>query len=1003
MPLFSGIPTDFSTKARHRLKRKYRKNPCTAQVWPFHGKISLFNLQPGRRRRFRPGAGDTPTAAPGLRAQSGAGGQRCGVSRPGQGYLLYLRPTEAILALKSPSPAAATAKPIRLRLLGAKGHPGIAGQDRLPGHRNYYIGNDPARWHTRVPTYVRVAATGVYPGIDMVYYGKDGKLEYDFRVAAGADPRAIRLGFDGVDKLEVNHKGELLLTAGKARLVQHAPYAYQNIGSKQVAVTARYALRGRTVTLALGDYDHRRPLIIDPALSYSSYLGGSGKDEAQAVAVDADGNIYVTGWTESADFPQAMATTGTTLNASASGNNSDAFVTMFNKSGAIVFSTYLGSAGSNNVPSYPEGGYGIAVSNNGKIYVTGGTASNVTGDYFPTNGSQAPYQTCNLTFINYAFVSILNNTDGSLYYSTCIGQPSNFAQVGTGIAVDNTGDAYVVGWTTSGHNQSPSCQTDACLFPTTPPGALQTVKDTPAALRSSFFFKLDPTLGTNGLIYSTYLGSTLDATATCCDTYATAVAVDSSNYAYVAGWTGVSAADLPTGFPTATTTTPYRAALNGTQDAFFYKINPDPNGTGTSNLLYATYFGGSDTSNGTVVDKATGIAVDTAGNIYIAGATTSNSNFPFTAGAFQTTYGGGTTLGDAYIAKFTPTAPASNDYILSYSTYLGGSGEDGATGIAVDSATGRAYVTGGTTSTDFPLRNAAALQTAFNKNNNATARDAFAASLELDGKSLHYSTYLGGSLDDQGQAIAVASGDKAYVVGYTASPSTGTTAQSIAQSFPFTDNAVQKTNNSGLGFDAFVTRIAPVANLSVTIAAHATNDLTNTAPPVNGSLTYSLIVANLGPDPATGINLTLALSTPDSPGATTPLLNPVSDPTICQYDGNKQFTCTLPDLAVGAQQTISISGTLIYGSQLVATATVSSNEIDAVSASYSLIASQPLLPPSTTVTGGGSTTAPSTSASGGGGVIGAPLLLLLMLATFVKAFARWRSVALRRELSTAAV
>ena len=240
--------------------------------------------------------------------QGQAGGNNVEFLARGKGYLLYLRPTEAVLALKSPSSAAGNPKPLRMRLLGAAAHAKTVGQTPLPGRHNYYVGNDPARWHTNIPTYGKVAATEVYPGIDMVYYGKEGLLEYDFNVAAGGDPRDIRLGFDGADKLQVNPKGELLISAGKAQLIQHAPYAYQDIAGKRVPVSARYTLHKHIVSLALGDYDHRHPLIIDPALSYSSYLGGRGNDKAQAVAVDADGNIYVTGSTQSTDFPGATNT-----------------------------------------------------------------------------------------------------------------------------------------------------------------------------------------------------------------------------------------------------------------------------------------------------------------------------------------------------------------------------------------------------------------------------------------------------------------------------------------------------------------------------------------------------------------------------------------------------------------------------------------------------------------------------------------------------------------------
>ena len=888
--------------------------------------------------------------------QGQAGGNAEFLAR-GNGYLLYLRPTEAILALKNTSSGTGRLKPLHMRLLGATPRAKIAGLAPLPGRHNYYVGNNPARWHTNIPTYGKVTATGVYPGIDMVYYGKEGLLEYDFMVAAGADPRLIRLGFGGADKLQVSAKGELLITAGKAQLVQHAPYAYQNIADQQIPVAARYTLHGRTVSLALGDYDHRRPLIIDPALSYSSYLGGSGDDKALAVATDADGNIYVTGSTQSADFPGAADSAKPDNRLISTYPNTDAFVTKIDKAGSVIFSTYLGT------DSFVPGteGDAIAVDKTGKIYVTGAAASSPLSNPFPTKN---PYSNCSNGNLD-VFVAVLNG-QGALDYSSCVGGGSG--DKGLGIAVDSSGAAYVVGWTLSNYKTR--------LFPTTS-GALQATNNQPTGLYASFFFKLDPSrAGTAQLVYSTYLGCTLSDT-NCGNgpTYATAVAVDSSNIAYVAGWTGASADKLPSGFFSANSN---QATLKGTQDAFFYKLDPTVNGIG--GLLYASYIGGSDTNTvaGSYIDQASGIAVDTTGNVYISGTTTSNDLFT-TPNAIQSSYGGGTTLGDAFVAKFSPgTTP--DKYNLSYSSYLGGSGDDTASGIAVDSSTGRVYVSGSTASSDFPVQSNEYIQALRNNNANSIGKDAFVTSLEPSGTgyALHYSTYLGGEVDDQAQGIAVAAGDKAYVVGYT-----------YSYTFPYTAHAAQKINQSNqqpgsIGLDAFVTRIAPIANLSAIIAAQASNDLTTTAPPVGDPLTYSIVVTNLGPDPATGITLALALSAPDDLASTTPLAMPSYDSNICQYDGNGKelFTCTLSDLAVSGHQTIMISGILSTGSDVVATTTVSSNELlDPVSTTYTLTANQALPPPSTIVTGDTTPTTTTSSAGGGGGAVGGPLLLILALAS----------------------
>jgi len=543
----------------------------------------------------------------------------------GKGYMLFLKPSEAVLSLKTSS----APKVLRMRLLGASPQAKLQGDGTLPGKHNYYIGNDPNRWHTGIPTYGKVVSKGVYPGIDMIYHGRDGQLEYDFTVAPHADPRAIRLAFAGNDGMKVNAQGDLILKAGGEQVVHRAPYVYQTIDGAEVPVVAAYAVKDKTVSFKLGDYDANQPLIIDPALIYASYLGGTGDDLARAVAVDSSGNIYITGQTASVDFPGSVNTP------SGGSGNSDAFVTMTDSSGTVQFSTYLGSNGSigpsdpnDNEPS-GEKANGIALYN-GKIYVTGGTSALAAGIPFTTTTNA--YQTCGIN-ANSVFVSILNN-DGSLYYSTCVGTGSG--EEGLAIAADDAGNAYVVGWT------------NATNFPTTS-GALQTTKKTDANLRDSFFFKLNPaSSGTSDLAYSTYLGSTLDTsvfgTTLCCNTYGTAVAVDSNRVAYVAGWTtNASSGVLPTVFQTALNAG-VDSTYGGSKEAFFYKIDP----TKATPLLYASYLGGSSD------DTATGIALDNAGNVYLTGQTTS-SDFPFSSGAYQTTFGGGSTFGDAFVAKFTST------------------------------------------------------------------------------------------------------------------------------------------------------------------------------------------------------------------------------------------------------------------------------------------------------------------------------------------------------------
>ena len=352
----------------------------------------------------------------------------------GPGYMLYLTRDDAVLSLNADAAGGPAGRVLTMHLVGAAPRPRIDGASPLAGKHNYYIGDNPAHWHTGIPTYGAVDYTGIYPGIDMVYHGQQGLLEYDFHIAPGANPNDVRLSFSGADHMKVNGHGDLLIDVGGRQVVHHAPYAYQTVGGGKHPVVTRYVIRNGTVAFQVGDYDSSRPLIIDPALNYSSYLGGLGDDGAYAVAVDASGNKYLTGVTNSTGLPKATN--------SQNGGSTDAFVTKLDSAGSVVFTTYLGSSGSIE-PSGGEKGDAIAVDSQGKIYVTGGTAANATASPFPT--TTGAYHICN-TGAGMAFVSILDK-NGNLSYSTCVGG-GNFSE-GLGIALDSNNVIYVTGYTTS--------------------------------------------------------------------------------------------------------------------------------------------------------------------------------------------------------------------------------------------------------------------------------------------------------------------------------------------------------------------------------------------------------------------------------------------------------------------------------------------------------------------------------------------------------------------------
>ncbi len=646
-------------------------------------------------------------------ANQGQADQQVKYLARGQGYTLFLTPGAAVLGLRSEGAGNPT-EWLRLVLQGAATAPAITGEEQLPGQSHYFVGNNPAQWRTNIPTFSRIRYQQVYPGVDLIYYGRQGQLENDFELTPGTNPKMISWRLEGADGIRVNSTGDLVLTMGGSEVRLQQPRAYQLDGQQQREIPIRYRVHGQKVGFALGQYNRRQKLVIDPVLAYSTYLGGSGGETAYSVAIDSLGDAYVTGVTASTNFPTTSSAYQTTY-----AGDGDVFVTEFNPTGTgVVFSTYLGGSGvdtpsqiylapstgniflvgstqSNNFPTTstafqphyggnqdafltemkPDGsaliystyiggteidfGTALALDASGNVYVTGSTQSTD----FPTLN---PLQLANDGLYD-AFVTEVNPTTGALVYSTYLG--GSLSDYGTGIFVDGEGNVYVSGYTYSSN------------FPTQ--NALQSSL---AGGSDIFITKFTP--GSSALLFSTYLGgSSIDRSL--------AMVVDSAGNIYLTGDT--QSANFPV------TASAYQATLLGTDNAFITKVAP-----GGTSLVFSTYFGGGQT------DQATAMAVDPAGNIYITGFTQS-SNFP-RLDAFQNVLGIGgagtctstnlinvpinSLCADAFVAKFAPSG------IPTYSSFLGGSNTDSGQGIAADSF-GAAYVVGETYSPNFPATSGA--------------------------------------------------------------------------------------------------------------------------------------------------------------------------------------------------------------------------------------------------------------------------------------------------------
>ena len=594
---------------------------------------------------------------------------------------------------------------VKLDFVGADSEARPEGQHRTSAVVSYFKGQRPD-WKTGLPTYGGLVYRDLWPGIDLVYTGTGGRLKYTFVVQPGADSNQIQLMYRGATDVRVTEEGRLAVSTLVGGFEDDTPYAYQDVEGNRAEVPVAYTLPADGGTGAyrygfrLGAYDKTKPLILDPVqLIYCGYIGGSGDDSGNGIAVDSSGNVYITGDTSSteATFPE---TVGPDL--FYNGGTKDVFVAKVNASGtALIYSGYIGGSGE-------DIGRGIAVDASGNAYITGDTSS--TEATFPV--TVGPFLSYNGGGTD-VFVAKVDATGTSLNYSGYIGGTGE--EQGNGIAVDSTGSAYITGQTNSRQNSFPETVGPDLSYNGNPDDA--------------FVAKVNS--GGTALTYCGYIGGSSSESGN-------AIAVDTSGNAYI---TGSTISDEGT-FPV---TVGPDLTYNGGTDVFLAKVDP----TGTA-LTYCGYIGGS------LLDVAYGIAVDTSGNAYITGYTSSDEGtFPETVGPDLTQNG---SL-DAFVAKVNAGGTA-----LDYCGYIGGLGDDIAYGIAVD-ASGNAYVVGETFSTEttFPVTRGPDLTF------NGFPNDAFVAKVIATGSGLTYCGYVGGSGDEQGNGIAVDSSGNAYITGMTGS------------------------------------------------------------------------------------------------------------------------------------------------------------------------------------------------------------------------------------------
>jgi len=778
----------------------------------------------------------------------------------GSGYSTFLTAGGLVLSLSSsktessqpidkgsPQDSSPSAKAIlEFNLVGATQNPMIVGENQQTGRVNYFIGKDPKGWHTNVPTYARVRYKNVYPGIDLVYYGNHRQLEYDFEVSGSANPNLIQFEIKGANQIQLDHSGNLILTINGGELHFESPVVYQQSQGKRVPLQGGYVLKDPThVGFSVGHFDPTKPLVIDPVLVYSTYLGGRGDDEPHGIAIDSTGSIYVAGDTDSPDFPGTSAS-------SLYFGMAHAFVAKLNASGtSLVYADYLGGDAADAASA-------LVLDSANEVYLTGITSS----DDFPT---VLPYQAA-LLGTNNAFLSKMSADGSTLLYSSYLG--GNGSDESTSIALNTSGNVVVAGLTSSTN------------FPVSNPFQ-STMLPNQGGVYGNYGFLTEFNSTGASLVYSTYFGGSSMVVQSCWNgpcwfppfSLITGLALDASGNAYVAGYTNTY--DFPVSAGAYNTTD---TIANNTAVGFVSKFDT------SGNLAYSSYLYGS----GGAQTNIEAITVDTSGSAYVTGTTTSDGTFPITSTTIcdPAVYGQGCNY--TFVTKFDPTGSS-----LMYSTFLGPNNNAAPQAIALD-GNNDAYILGMTWAC-----NSFAMVNGIESCEDVGSSDLLLVEIDPTGGTELFATYLGGAQDSEYPAgIALDSAGNIYVGGET-----------FSGDFPTTEGAYQGTlNGTSNAFVVKISpEPAPAVSVSPFTLQFGSQEVGSTSPTQSALLRNAgsspLLISSIA---ATGDFAQTNDCGSTVPPAGSCTFTVAFDPTTA---GVRSGSIVIEDNAAGSPHSIELSGT----------------------------------------------------------------------------------------------